>query len=46
MSTDTDAVSVVISEETGNVTVFFYHQMKVVKSPTELEETLRKLFET
>ncbi len=46
MATETDAVSVVISEETGNVTVFFYHQVKVAKTPIELEETLRKLFET
>lgn len=46
MATETDAVCIVISEQTGNVTVFFYHQMKVVKSPSELEETLRKLFET
>ncbi len=46
MATETDAVCIVVSEETGNVTVFFYHQMKGVKSPTELEDTLRKLFET
>jgi DNA integrity scanning protein DisA with diadenylate cyclase activity len=45
MGTETDAVSVVISEETGNVTVFFSHKMKAVKTPKELEETLRKLFE-
>jgi diadenylate cyclase len=45
MGTETDAVSVVVSEETGNVTVFFSHKMKAVATPEELEETLRKLFE-
>jgi diadenylate cyclase len=45
MGTETDAVSVVISEETGNVTMFFSHQIKAVKTSMELEETLRKLFE-
>jgi len=46
MATDTDAISVVISEETGIVTVFFYHQKKVASDAEELTEILRKLFET
>jgi len=44
MATETDAVSVVISEETGNVTAFFDRQMKVTAGAMELEEILRKLF--
>ena len=44
MATETDAVSVVISEETGNITVFFDRQMKVTAGAMELEEILRKLF--
>jgi len=46
ISTDTDAISVVISEETGIVTVFFYHQKKVASDVEELSGILRKLFET
>ena len=46
MATDTDAISVVISEETGIVTVFFYRQKKVASDAEELSEILRKLFET
>lgn len=46
MATETDAVSVVISEETGNVTVFFDHRMQGATSAIELEGILRKLFET
>jgi len=44
MATETDAVSVVISEETGNITVFFDRQMKVTAGAMELEGILRKLF--
>ena len=44
MATETDAVSVVISEETGNVTAFFDRQMKVTAGAMELEGILRKLF--
>jgi DNA integrity scanning protein DisA with diadenylate cyclase activity len=46
MATDTDAISVVISEETGIVTVFFYRQKKVASDAEELLGILRKLFET
>lgn len=46
MATETDAISVVVSEETGKVTVFFYHQKKVVSDAGEMSATLRKLFET
>ncbi len=46
MATETDAISVVVSEETGTVTVFFYHQKKVAADAGELSATLRKLFET
>lgn len=46
MATETDAISVVVSEETGKVTVFFYHQKKVVADAGEMTATLRKLFET
>jgi len=44
MATETDAVSVVISEETGNITVFFDRQMKVTAGAMELEGILRKQF--
>jgi uncharacterized protein (TIGR00159 family) len=46
MATDTDAISVVVSEETGTVTVFFYRQKKVASDAEELSGILRKLFET
>ncbi|NNG46647.1 MAG: diadenylate cyclase [Deltaproteobacteria bacterium] len=46
MATDTDAISVVISEETGIVTVFFYRQKKVASDVEELSGILRKLFDT
>ncbi|NNF84208.1 MAG: diadenylate cyclase [Deltaproteobacteria bacterium] len=46
MATDTDAISVVISEETGIVTVFFYRQKKVALDVEELSGILRKLFDT
>lgn len=44
MATETDAVCVVISEETGNVTVFFDRQMKAATSAMELEKILRNRF--
>lgn len=44
VAAETDAVTVVVSEETGNVTVFYDRQMKVVSNSLELEETLRRLF--
>ena len=46
MATETDAISVVVSEETGIVTVFFYHQKKVASDAEELSGIMRKLFET
>ncbi len=44
MATETDAVSVVISEETGIVSVFHDRQMKVASNAMELEGILRELF--
>jgi diadenylate cyclase len=44
VSADTDAVSVVISEETGKVTVFHDRQMKSVGSAMELKDILSRLF--
>lgn len=41
MSAETDAIAVVVSEETGNVTIFFDRQLRVVKSEREAEEFLR-----
>ena len=46
MATDTDAICVVVSEETGIVTVFFYRQKKVASNAEELADILRKLFES
>lgn len=46
MATDTDAISVVISEETGVITVFHFHQKMVPSDAEELSGILRKLFET
>ncbi len=46
MATETDAVCVVISEETGRVTVFFDRKMKSAGSAMELEGILRELFGT
>ncbi len=45
MGAETDAVSVVVSEETGNVTVFFEHRIRMAATPRELEEILRERFE-
>lgn len=44
MATETDAVSVVISEETGIVSVFFDRQMMVATNVMELEGVLRERF--
>ena len=46
MATETDAVCVVVSEETGNVTVFSDRQMKGAETAMELEGILRGLFGT
>jgi diadenylate cyclase len=45
VSAETDAVSVVISEETGNVTVFHDRQVSSVDSAMELKDILTRLFE-
>ncbi|MEK6778047.1 MAG: diadenylate cyclase CdaA [Candidatus Deferrimicrobiota bacterium] len=44
VSAETDAVSVVISEETGNVTVFHDRKMEIVTSAMELRGILADLF--
>jgi diadenylate cyclase len=44
VSAETDAVSIVISEETGNVTVFHDRKMTSVGSAMELKDILMKLF--
>ncbi len=44
VSAETDAVSVVISEETGNVTVFHDRKMEIVASAMELRGILAALF--
>jgi diadenylate cyclase len=44
VSAETDAVSVVISEETGNVTVFHDRQMNSVDSAMDLKDILTRLF--
>jgi diadenylate cyclase len=44
VSAETDAVSVVISEETGNVTVFHDRELESVGSAMELKDILGKLF--
>lgn len=44
VSAETDAVSVVISEETGNVTVFHDRLMESVNGAMELREVLGRLF--
>jgi diadenylate cyclase len=46
VSKETDAVSIVISEETGNVTVFHDRQMESAGSAMELKDILGKLFMT
>ncbi len=44
VSAETDAVSVVISEETGNVTVFHDRKMQSVDSAMDLKDILTHLF--
>jgi diadenylate cyclase len=44
VSAETDAVSIVISEETGNVTVFFDRRMKRTMDTAELRDVLAELF--
>ena len=45
VSAETDAVSVVISEQTGNVTVFHDRRMSSVDSAMDLKDILTRLFE-
>ena len=45
MGTETDAISIVVSEETGNVSAFFDHKIKMAANARELEEILREQFE-
>lgn len=44
VAAETDAVAIVVSEETGNVTVFFDRKTQPVGNVIELMETLRALF--
>ncbi|HSD66087.1 MAG TPA: diadenylate cyclase CdaA, partial [Vicinamibacteria bacterium] len=44
LSEDTDAVAIVVSEETGNVTVFFDREFRKVATPESLRELLGELF--
>ena len=44
MGTETDAVSIVVSEETGNVTAFFDHKIRMAASARELDDILRERF--
>ena len=46
MGAETDAISVVVSEETGNVSVFFDNKIRMAASAQELEKILREQFET
>ncbi|NJD62394.1 MAG: TIGR00159 family protein, partial [Deltaproteobacteria bacterium] len=41
---ETDAVSIVVSEETGNVTVFHDRKMEGVGSAIEMKDTLSRMF--
>jgi uncharacterized protein (TIGR00159 family) len=45
VSAETDAVSIVISEETGNVTVFHDRKLDSVDSAMDLKDILTRLFE-
>lgn len=45
MGAETDAISIVVSEETGNVSAFFDHKVKMAASAQELEEILREQFQ-
>jgi diadenylate cyclase len=44
VTSDTDAVAVVVSEETGNVTVFSNRMANRVETVQQLRDTLRLLF--
>jgi uncharacterized protein (TIGR00159 family) len=44
LAAETDAVGIVVSEETGNVTAFHQREARRVESPEELRELLGKLF--
>jgi len=46
MGAETDAVAIVVSEETGNVSAFFDNKIRMAASAQELEEILREQFET
>jgi diadenylate cyclase len=44
VATETDAVGIVVSEETGNVTAFFHREARKVDTPEELRDMLGELF--
>ncbi|HEY5765840.1 MAG TPA: diadenylate cyclase CdaA [Candidatus Deferrimicrobiaceae bacterium] len=44
VSSETDAVAVVISEQTGNITVFYERKVQPVENAMELLETLKRRF--
>ena len=44
LAAETDAVGIVVSEETGNVTVFHDREARKVETPEELRELLGELF--
>ena len=44
LAAETDAVGIVVSEETGNVTAFHHREARKVETPEELRELLGKLF--
>ena len=44
LAMETDAVGIVVSEETGNVTVFHHRESRRVETPEELRDLLGKLF--
>ena len=44
LAMETDAVAIVVSEETGNVSVFHHRGSRKVETPEELRELLGKLF--
>lgn len=46
VTSETDAVAVVVSEETGNVTVFHDHRLTAVKDVPELRSILGEIFGT
>ena len=44
VATETDAVGIVVSEETGNVTVFHNREARKADTPEELRELLGEMF--